>query len=602
MIFNFQLLGILVIFGLIGIYYTRELRKKEENLIFRNMMIITYIVQLLYIVSYIAIKQGINSIIYIKLYLIFITLDFSLLTLYYIIVGLKNKYLSKQTIYENKSKLANTLFVFLNIATAILIIFGNINLDDNIARGVSVNLVYIFTSIYTLINIICLLKYHKYIYIKQNFNLILMLFGSISVVTIGYYFEKIPALNSGIVLMILFMYLTAENFSCKEIEKLELERDHARQNNVDKSVFLKNISHELRTPLNTIDGFSQIIMESDDLKTIKEDAKDIRMASKSIIDIINGLIDMSVIEAGKLEIINENYNLYDMLDNVEAITKTRMLDNKVKFITKINKDMPKVLFGDSERIEQVILNIITNSIKYTKKGTITMTVDSIKSASMCRLKISIEDTGIGIKENDINKIFDKTLGSNNKETDSYSLDLVYSKQLLELMDGKIDVSSTYGKGSTFTVTLDQKIVTEEKEINKVSKKEIKIFNAKDKRILIVDDNKLNLKVASKLLEPYKVEIIEAYSGQECLDIIDKDTNFDLILMDDLMPNMSGTETMEILKKIERVEGFEIPVVVLTANAISGMKSKYISTGFDDYLAKPIDRYELNRVLTKYLKK
>ena len=176
------------------------------------------------------------------------------------------------------------------------------------------------------------------------------------------------------------------------------------------------------------------------------------------------------------------------------------------------------------------------------------------------------------------------------------------KKLLELMNGKIDINSVYGEGTEVSIVIDQKMVSNDTLAKKTRKKNIKPFDSKGKRILIVDDNKLNIKVAYKLLEPYNVKVEEVFSGQECLDLLDKDTNFDLILMDDLMPKMSGTETLDILKKLERIDGFYIPVVVLTANALAGEKNKYLNIGFDDYLAKPIDRYELDRVLRKFIKK
>ena len=215
---------------------------------------------------------------------------------------------------------------------------------------------------------------------------------------------------------------------------------------------------------------------------------------------------------------------------------------------------------------------------------------SIKSVGKVRLIIKIIDTGVGFKKEDLLHIFDKK--------DDNSIGLVLSNYLINMMNGKIDVSSTYNEGSTFTITIDQKVIAE-----KADKKEknTKPFKASGKRILLVDDNKLNLKVASKLLESYDVDIVEVSSGKECLDVLDKDTNFDLILMDDLMPNMSGTETLDIIKKIARIDGYYIPIVVLTANATSGNKEKYIEVGFDDYLAKPIEKDELNRVLKKYLK-
>ena len=215
---------------------------------------------------------------------------------------------------------------------------------------------------------------------------------------------------------------------------------------------------------------------------------------------------------------------------------------------------------------------------------------------MCRLKITVSDTGRGIKKEDLSTIFESKT-----KKEGMTLGLVVSKYLLDLMGGSIEVESIYRTGSKFIVTLDQKIIST-RETEKISRKRVlKPFKATNKRILLVDDNKLNLKVATKLLAPYEVEVVEAGSGQECLDILEKDTSFDLILMDDLMPEMSGTECLDIIKKIERVDGYYIPVVVLTANAVSGMKEKYLNSGFEDYLSKPIDKYALDRILKKYLK-
>lgn len=596
MIFNFQILGLLIMFGLIGIYYISVTKKSEESIVYRTMLISTYITELLYVASYIAIRQNIKSIFFIKGYLIFITISFSLLALYYIVIGLKNKYLSRDSIYEKKLKLARTLFIFLNVITTVLILISKITLDDNIVTDQVINFTYLFTLIYTAINIISLVSYYKELPKKECYSLVLISIISTISIIVGYSLNKIPALNSGIVLIVLFIYILKENNLYKEMEILELERDHARENNVDRSKFLRNLSHELRTPLNTIDGFSQVIEDSDNIDSIKEDVKDIRLASKNLIDTINGIIDMAIIESGNLEILKENYNTNDMIENIITITKSRIKENDIKLITEIDKDIPKVLVGDSERIEQIVLSILNNSLNNTKKGTITLKVESIKSTSICRLKISITDNSTKLKEEDLNKIFENKDSNLNK----YELGLRYSKKLLDLMDGKIDIESKE-EATTFTITIDQKTANGE-EVKKVERKTLKTFNASSKRILLVDDNKLNIKVATKLLEPYKVEITEATSGKECLDILEKDTSFDLILMDDLMPNMSGTETLDILRKIERVEGYSIPVVVLTANAISGMKNKYLSKGFDDYLAKPIDKYELNRVLKTFLKK
>ena len=408
---------------------------------------------------------------------------------------------------------------------------------------------------------------------------------------------ELPFLVIGMIIVVYYNYFVLENSDKEELKTVTLERDYAKKHSIDKINFLKVLSHEIRTPLNTIDGMSQIIMDSDNLEEIKNDVKDIRIASRDLIDVINGMIDLSILESGSLVVLSENYNVYDMFEDVKNIAFSKMRDKNLDFKFDIADDIPEVLLGDSERFSQVILNLITNAIKYTDKGSIVLKVQSIKSSTKCRLKVMVSDTGRGIKKEDIGNIFES---KSSKE--GISLGLAVSKYLLELMGGTIEVESTYGKGSKFIITLDQNIVSDSSEEKIIRKRVLKPFDASDKRILLVDDNKLNLKVASKLLQPYGVLIVEATSGRECLDILDRDTKFDLILMDDMMPEMSGTECLDILKKLERVDGYYIPVVVLTANAVSGMKEEYLNVGFEDYLSKPIDKYELDRILKKYLKR
>ena len=593
MIFNFQLLGLIILAGLVLLIYFKD----NKIALLKSTITMMYINQLLYTASYISINQNFNQIIFIKAYLITLLISFSLLTLHYINIGLKNKYTGKKVIYESKAKLAKKLFALLNMITTILIIVGKININKNIILGKSVLTTHIFILMYTFINIISIISYNDN-YNKKDKNILTIITIILFVSNIiSFKLTRIPAINSSITLIALLLFYHIEKRTNKEIEILQLEREHAQKNNFDKSKFLKDLSHEIRTPLNTIDGFCQVIEDSEDINSIKEDTKYIRQSSKDLIDIINGIIDITIIESGNLEILNEAYNTKDMIKNIIDISKSRLKDSKVKFKVTLDDNIPTTLIGDTERIEQVILSIISNSIKYTEEGHIDLSIASINSQAICRLKITISDTGIGISKEDLNKIFEN---NNDRNIEKNGLSLRYAKKLIELMDGKIEVSSEINKGTTFIITIDQKNTDKERE-TKGEKEFLKTFTASNKRILLVDDNKLNIKVATKLLEPYKLEIVEASSGKECLDILEKDNNFDLILMDDLMPNMSGTDTLEIFKKIERIEGYTIPVVVLTANAVKGMKEKYLSIGFNDYLAKPIDKYELNRVLTKYLK-
>jgi CheY-like chemotaxis protein len=330
----------------------------------------------------------------------------------------------------------------------------------------------------------------------------------------------------------------------------------------------------------------------------KELVRDIMVSSENLVEIVNGVLDISKIEADKLEIIDVEYEFKKIFDEMVLLAKGRLGDKPLEFKYYYDVSIPSYLYGDAARFKQVGINLLTNAIKYTKEGSINFSINSVISGDVCRLIMIVEDTGIGIKKENIDKLFTKfeRPGVEKSTTvEGTGLGLAICKKLVELMGGKILVQSIYGKGSKFTVVVDQKIVKGKEHI----KEEVAItdvINAKDKKVLIVDDNELNIKVASRLLNGYNVNADSVLSGYDALEII-KTKKYDLILLDDMMPKMSGTETLEEMKKID---GFSTPIVVLTANAISGMREKYLGMGFDDYLSKPIERLELNRVVKKYL--
>ena len=600
MIFNFDLLGLLVLFILIFVYYSKNISNRPQSNIFNGMMITAYIMQLLYMANFIAIKAALYIFIFQKLYLVSITLFASLLFSYYFCILIQEKYSSKDSIIDKKLKSLKYSIILINIVTLILTFILDINLNDNLIIGTSVIFTYILFFTYTILDAVLILIGKNSINKSNQRHLFIIFIVNILLIILNFIFLNATIINFIPIIIILIIYLGIENIWVKESQRLVLEKDYSRKTSLDKVKFLSNLSHEIRTPINVIDGFSQVLIDSNDIDSMKEDAKDIRIASKELTEIIDGLIDIATIDNGKLELMPEDYNVNEMFDNVINISNSRIKDKNIKFISNIDKDIPEVLFGDQAKLEQILLNIINNSIKYTKKGEISLNVDAVKSRLMCRLKISIKDTGSGMKQEEIDSIFNENKRLENN--DSEKLGLIVAKKLLELMNGKIDINSVYGEGTEVSIVIDQKMVSNDTLAKKTRKKNIKPFDSKGKRILIVDDNKLNIKVAYKLLEPYNVKVEEVFSGQECLDLLDKDTNFDLILMDDLMPKMSGTETLDILKKLERIDGFYIPVVVLTANALAGEKNKYLNIGFDDYLAKPIDRYELDRVLRKFIKR
>ena len=386
------------------------------------------------------------------------------------------------------------------------------------------------------------------------------------------------------------------------IEHLTLAKDHAEKANRAKSDFLSSMSHEIRTPLNAIVGFSQCILEEDSLEAAKDDAKDIVIASQNLLEIVNGILDISKIEADKMEIVETNYNPRENFENLAKLIIPRIAEKPIELKTKFASDLPATLYGDVGKVKQIVTNILTNAAKYTEQGEINFEVNCVNENDEAKLIISIEDTGRGIKPDQIEKLFTKFQRldeDRNTTTEGTGLGLAITKRLVEMMGGKIVVQSKYSEGSKFTVYLKQKIVSLNQTVLSTKVEDTTInSDYNNKKILIVDDNKINIKVAERLLRDYKVQVESAESGFECLDKINNGTIYDLILLDDMMPKMSGVETLKELKKID---GFNTPTVALTANAISGMREKYLTDGFDDYLSKPIDKNELNRVLNVFLK-
>ena len=401
-------------------------------------------------------------------------------------------------------------------------------------------------------------------------------------------------------LLCYLMYFTIENPDLKMIEQLNLAKDHAEKANRAKSDFLSSMSHEIRTPLNAIVGFSQCILEEDNLDNAKEDAKDIVTASQNLLEIVNGILDISKIEADKMEIVEVNYNPRDNFEKLAKLMIPRIGEKPIELKTKIASDLPATLYGDVSKVKQIVTNILTNAVKYTEKGEINFEVNCVNNDDESKLIISIEVTGRGIKPEKIDKLFNKFERldeDRNTTTEGTGLGLAITKRLVEMMGGKIVVQSKYGEGSKFTVYLKQKIISLNQEIVDTKIGNVSIDEYPDKKVLVVDDNKINIKVAERLLKDYKVKVESVESGYACLDLIKTGNHYDLILLDDMMPQMSGVET---LKELKAIDGYNIPTVALTANAISGMREKYLNDGFDDYLSKPMDKGELHRVLSIYL--
>lgn len=384
-------------------------------------------------------------------------------------------------------------------------------------------------------------------------------------------------------------------------QKLESALVDAEKANQAKSDFLAIMSHEIRTQLNAILGLSESFPVEELPKTVKEDIENIHNASKNVLQIIDGILNISDIEKGNVKLVEKEYDVLRFFKNLETVTKELIDTKDISFEMDLDSNMPTKLFGDSGKIKQILLNIINNSVKYTDKGTIKLSAKCVKYVNNAKFTISISDTGVGIEKDKLNKLFDDKKKTD-KNTYIEGMGLTIVKNLINLLKGEIEVESEIGKGSTFTIIINQKAIGDntigETKNYDPEKKRINTFNADGKKVLVVDDNKLNIRVAERLLKKYNIEVTSVESGKECIELINNDNNYDLILLDQMMPNMNGVETLKALKKSKN---FNTPVVVLTADAIEGKKEEYLNEGFDDYLSKPIELDTLTNILKKYFK-
>lgn len=386
------------------------------------------------------------------------------------------------------------------------------------------------------------------------------------------------------------------------------KKEHA---NKAKDAFLANMSHEMRTPLNGILGMDEMILRDTKESSTKEHAYNIKSAGNTLLSLINDILDLSKIESGDFDIIPNNYNIASVLNDVINITKPRADKKNLEYNISVSPDLPVTFYGDEIRIRQVMLNIINNAIKYTKVGKVDISVytNKLDEGEERTLIVQVTDTGIGIKDEDKDKIFglfQRVDLNKNRTIEGTGLGLYITHRLLDMMGGRIDIESEYGKGSTFTVYVPQKVVNSEplgefseavqNNLTKMESEQVTLY-APNARILIVDDNEMNLEVIEGLLRDTKIRMDLVTSGAQCIEKA-KATKYDCILLDQMMPEMNGEETLKELKANDLIK--DTPIIALTADAIVGARENYIAMGFTDYLSKPVKYDALEKILKKYL--
>ena len=607
---GFTICSLIFVILITMIYVSKKKFDNDYGYLYKIMIGITYLSLILDFLLVLTLYKLDNSSINDILNRVYLYICFIWVTCLFMYIRVFEKRYEEKRIKKSKP----LLMIFL-ISTVLFIISlflpltssYNYEIGNYVLKGPSLLVYQVYSLIIILVLINLLLHNRCMIDKSKRIPLYVMSISYIFILIFVNLVDSINIYSFVFAITIISLHFTIESKESMLIKELEDKKEKAEIVSRAKTEFLSNISHEIRTPLNTILGFSKSIMEEEkyDRALITEDIKSINEASKNLLDLINNILDIARIESNKEKKEEKEYELKRLLFEINSNISPKINKEVLQFDISANPNMPSVFYGDYYKIHKVLEKVILNSIKYTSYGKISLSVDGSMSDNLYEITFTISNTGHAMKEEDFNKTFNDFVNLDNKSKDAIDneqLGLIIAKSLLSILDGEIEFINETGKGTRYIIKLKQKII-DTKNIGDIyvndykTDDEISFLNLAGKNVLIVDDNKLNIKLAEKLLLKYNFNIDTASNGNDCLRKLEEN-NYDIIFLDHMMPEMDGIKTLELMIKKELKKA---PVIALTANNYDGLEDVYIKKGFDDYLSKPISIKALNKIINKYFK-